>query len=137
MGCAPVCICASQDTPILTPHGEVPIADLREPNDHLCALLEGLAAAPGVRVAVLSGRSIESLDRFIGHLPLALVAEHGVWSRAWGGEWTRCRRMRNYRIDGPPAVRAFLARFPECRRGDQGLTAPAKSPHMKREPLWR
>jgi hypothetical protein len=29
MGCAPLCICASPDTPIATPLGEVPIADLR------------------------------------------------------------------------------------------------------------
>lgn len=63
--------------------------DAAEPNGELCALLEGLALTPGVRVAVVSGRTVESLDRFVGHLPLALVAEHGVWSRAWGSEWTR------------------------------------------------
>jgi hypothetical protein len=30
MGCAPLCICASPDTPIATPFGEIPIASLRE-----------------------------------------------------------------------------------------------------------
>jgi len=29
MGCAPLCICASPDTPIATPNGDVPIAQLR------------------------------------------------------------------------------------------------------------
>jgi hypothetical protein len=29
MGCAPLCICASPDTPIATPEGDKPIADLR------------------------------------------------------------------------------------------------------------
>ena len=65
------------------------VPDAAEPNSELCALLGSLAATPGVRVAVVSGRTVESLERFVGHLPIALVAEHGVWSRAWGGEWTR------------------------------------------------
>ena len=65
-----------------TPDGAAPDAELRE-------LLGALAASPGVKVAVVSGRTLESLARFVGDLPIALVAEHGVWSRPWGGTWTR------------------------------------------------
>jgi trehalose 6-phosphate synthase/phosphatase len=70
----------------------VPIASTPQaaaPDPELLELLERLAACPGVRVAVVSGRTLESLARFLGRLPVALVAEHGVWSRAWGGEWQR------------------------------------------------
>ncbi len=63
--------------------------DAAAPDEELCALLAGLAEAPNVRVAVVSGRTVESLERFLGRLPLALVAEHGVWTRTWGGKWTR------------------------------------------------
>jgi trehalose 6-phosphate synthase/phosphatase len=65
------------------------IPDAAAPDDELCQLLGELAACPGVKVAVVSGRTLDSLARFLGHLPIALVAEHGVWSRSWGGAWTR------------------------------------------------
>jgi trehalose 6-phosphate synthase/phosphatase len=52
-------------------------------------LLRELAGLPGVRVAVVSGRTRPSLEGLLGTLPIALVAEHGVWTRRWnGGEWT-------------------------------------------------
>jgi trehalose 6-phosphate synthase/phosphatase len=63
--------------------------DAAAPDAELLGLLGELAALPSVKLAVVSGRTLESLTRFLGELPLALVAEHGVWSRAWGGEWVR------------------------------------------------
>lgn len=45
-------------------------------------LLDRLAAAPGVEVAVVSGRTREDLELFLGHYPFALVAEHGAAVRA-------------------------------------------------------
>jgi trehalose 6-phosphate synthase/phosphatase len=48
-----------------------------------------LAAAPGNEVHVVSGRRREDLERFLGSLPIALHAEHGLWSRAPGADWER------------------------------------------------
>ena len=46
-------------------------------------LLRNLSALPGVTVAVVSGRSRESLDRLLSGAPeISLVAEHGGWKRA-------------------------------------------------------
>jgi trehalose 6-phosphate synthase/phosphatase len=43
---------------------------------------------PGVVVAVISGRDRESLDGWLGHLPVRLVAEHGYWVRGSApGSW--------------------------------------------------
>ncbi len=51
-------------------------------------LLTALAGLRGVRVAVVSGRTKDSLEVLLGTLPIALVAEHGVWTRDWGkSEW--------------------------------------------------
>ena len=63
-----------------TPEAARPDADLHE-------LLLELAGLGGVRVGIVSGRNKDSLDDFVGDVPVALVAEHGVWVRPEGGEW--------------------------------------------------
>jgi trehalose 6-phosphate synthase len=49
------------------------------------AVLRDLSALPGVRVAVVSGRTRESLERLLSGVPgLIQVAEHGGWRRVTG-----------------------------------------------------
>jgi trehalose 6-phosphate synthase/phosphatase len=55
--------------------------DLAGPDRNLRELLGALAAKPGVNVHVISGRRRETLDRWLGELPIGLHAEHGYWSR--------------------------------------------------------
>jgi trehalose 6-phosphate synthase/phosphatase len=62
----------------------VPFASLPElaaPDAPLLALLSDLAARADTRVHIVSGRSRDSLDAWLGHLPLGLHAEHGYWTR--------------------------------------------------------
>jgi trehalose 6-phosphate synthase/phosphatase len=63
----------------LVPFARAP--DLAAPDRDLLDLLAALAARPGVRVHILSGRRRETLERWLGALPLGLHAEHGYWSR--------------------------------------------------------
>jgi trehalose 6-phosphate synthase/phosphatase len=68
----------------------VPLArcpDLAVPDDELLLLLEQLALTDGMHVDVVSGRPREALERWFGHLPLSLWAEHGFWRRQDGGVW--------------------------------------------------
>ncbi|MDQ3930410.1 MAG: bifunctional alpha,alpha-trehalose-phosphate synthase (UDP-forming)/trehalose-phosphatase, partial [Chloroflexota bacterium] len=59
------------------------------PGDDVMQLLAGLCETPGNRVVLISGRDKETLDRWFGHLPMGLVAEHGVWARQpHAGTWT-------------------------------------------------
>jgi trehalose 6-phosphate synthase/phosphatase len=70
----------------LVPYAAMP--DLAFPDQDLRALLAELAARPGWNVHVLCGRRRESLEAWLGDVPIGLHAEHGVWSR-WPGEpWT-------------------------------------------------
>jgi trehalose 6-phosphate synthase/phosphatase len=55
--------------------------DLAAPDPPLRELLGALAAKPGTRVHVVSGRRKEPLERWLGDLSVGLHAEHGYWSR--------------------------------------------------------
>lgn len=64
-----------------------PLPDLAAPDAVLLELLRDLAARPATTVHVVSGRSRDSLDHWLGHLPIGLHAEHGFWSRDEAGTW--------------------------------------------------
>ena len=66
----------------LVPHASVP--ELATPDEPLLDLLRTLAARPRTAVHVVSGRSRESLERWLGRLPIGLHADHGFWSRPAG-----------------------------------------------------
>jgi trehalose 6-phosphate synthase/phosphatase len=55
--------------------------ELAAPDDETLELLAALAARPGMRVDIVSGRMHETLEAWLGHLPVSLWAEHGFWHR--------------------------------------------------------
>ncbi len=65
----------------------VPQPEAAAPDAELRALLRVLAADPGNRVAIVSGRIRVQLEAWLGDLPLTLVAEHGIWMRPPGEPW--------------------------------------------------
>ncbi|MFZ5482218.1 MAG: bifunctional alpha,alpha-trehalose-phosphate synthase (UDP-forming)/trehalose-phosphatase [Myxococcota bacterium] len=69
----------------------VPIAprpELAGPDDALFELLSRLAERADVHL--VSGRPWSELDRWFGHLPIGLFAEHGLWRRTDPrGDWRR------------------------------------------------
>lgn len=86
-----------------------PLPHLAAPDRGLFEVLEQLAAHPELEVHVVSGRKRDSLDGWLGHLPIALHAEHGLWSRGRdGGEWIQ-RPIAS--PEWIPQVRPFLETF--------------------------
>jgi trehalose 6-phosphate synthase/phosphatase len=66
----------------------VPLAPTPEraaPDDDLLALLGELATVPRIQLEIVSGRPRATLERWLGHLPVALWAEHGFWHRRHPG----------------------------------------------------
>lgn len=57
------------------------------PDAQLLHLLKKLSDLPENVVVVISGRKHETLHEWLGHLPINLVAEHGVWSKNAGAQW--------------------------------------------------
>ena len=66
----------------LMPYTATP--ELAHPDPQLLSLLEALAARREVEVHVMSGRQRGEIERWLGHLPLHLHAEHGLWVRPRG-----------------------------------------------------
>jgi len=83
----------------------IPFADRPEQArvpEELAALLQSLAASPGIQVAIVSGRPRDGLERLFPASPsLWLIAEHGGWMRA-DGAWSEA-------VPGEPRDLADLA----------------------------
>ncbi len=78
---------------------------LARPDAELLELLGALGAAAGNEVAIVSGRPRRDLEEWFGALPIALVAEHGVWLRPKDGEW---RMLKLITTDWKDRVRPIL-----------------------------
>ena len=76
-----------------------------QPDQELLDLLAALAANPQNRVVIISGRDRATLQRWLGHLPLDFIAEHGVWLRQAGEEW---RLFQELRADWKQELRPLL-----------------------------
>lgn len=78
------------------------------PDETVLSLVEDLSAVENNEVVVVSGRDRHTLERWLGHLPIALAAEHGVWIRPKGGDWATIEPMSDA---WKPRVRQVLDIF--------------------------
>jgi trehalose 6-phosphate synthase/phosphatase len=69
----------------LAPYQKVP--SLALPSDDLLQLLKQLSSDPANDMIIISGRDAQTLDNWLGHLPLTLVAEHGAYVKYKNEEW--------------------------------------------------
>jgi trehalose 6-phosphate synthase/phosphatase len=72
----------------LVPLNDTP--ELAKPDPALIDLLRALASRQGTVVHIIAGRGRETLESWLGDLPVTLWAEHGLWRREVGTrEWRR------------------------------------------------
>jgi trehalose 6-phosphate synthase/phosphatase len=57
------------------------------PDTELLQILQSLCDDPHNRIVLTSGRDYETLDKWLGHLPLDIIAEHGAWYKDHGKFW--------------------------------------------------
>jgi len=105
------------------------------PNEYLYSLLKKLVKNPDNAVVVISGRDKETLEKWVGHLPIGIVAEHGVWNKDMDGEWTHADFLETeWKEEIRPIMESFVDRTPgsfieekhfslvwHYRKADQGL----------------
>jgi trehalose 6-phosphate synthase/phosphatase len=96
----------------LVPYTATP--ELARPDPALLELLAALAARPRAEVHVVSGRARETLEHWLGALPIVLHAEHGFWSRQVGStEWTATGELGgSWREPALTILRDVTARTP-------------------------
>jgi trehalose 6-phosphate synthase/phosphatase len=78
------------------------------PSRKLKNLLTDLANHEKNDLVVISGRDHETLERWLGDLPVNLVGDHGLWHRAKGDAWKKTLTIDN---SWKPAVFNVLERF--------------------------
>lgn len=88
--------------------------ELARPDPALIDLLGALASRPHTEVHVVSGRGRETLEQWLGALPVVLHAEHGFWSRGTNGSgWTPIAELTGeWREPALAILRDFTARTP-------------------------
>lgn len=87
--------------------------DLAAPDDDVRELLRSLAAREGTRVHMLSGRRRGDLERWFGDLGIGLYAEHGLWLRPPGQDWTMLTEpVAKWKDKVRPIMEVFENRVP-------------------------
>jgi trehalose 6-phosphate synthase/phosphatase len=69
----------------LTPFFNLPA--LAKPDNLLLDILDNIARNPRNSVYIVSGRDSQTLDNWLGHLPVNIIAEHGARVRYYQGQW--------------------------------------------------
>lgn len=88
---------------------------LARPDSAVLHLLRRLGERPHTLVHVISGRPRDVLERWLGHLPVALWAEHGFWYRPRGEvDWIATAPLQNGWHD---KVEAIVRRFTTATPG--------------------
>lgn len=65
------------------------------PDEDLLKILKALTEDPNNTVVIISGRDYHTLETWLGHLKVDMVAEHGAWYKDHGGAWRARRDLTN------------------------------------------
>ena len=83
------------------------------PDQELLDLLQHLTLDPKNRLVIISGRDRQTLDSWLGHLDVDIIAEHGVWLKETGEGWHTLRNLRNdWKKDIRPVLELQVDRTP-------------------------
>jgi trehalose 6-phosphate synthase/phosphatase len=98
----------------------VPLArapELAAPDEELLDLIVRLTDTPGLDVEIVSGRPRDTLEAWLGHLPVVLWAEHGFWRRARRGDgWEAAAHVApDWMQRIAPILQQFTASTPGSR----------------------
>ncbi|MDP3919925.1 MAG: bifunctional alpha,alpha-trehalose-phosphate synthase (UDP-forming)/trehalose-phosphatase [Candidatus Omnitrophota bacterium] len=86
----------------------VPDPEKACPDEALLRTLRTLTEQPNTELVIISGRDRNTLENWIGKLPVGIVAEHGAYLRRKGESWTS---MVPKTADWKPQIRHILELF--------------------------
>jgi trehalose 6-phosphate synthase/phosphatase len=84
------------------------------PSEELLELLQTLKEKSNPDIVILSGRSREDLDKWLGNMPVNLTAEHGTWIRdCKKREWIQLKPLSGeWKKDILPILEVYTDRLP-------------------------
>lgn len=86
---------------------------MAKPDTVLINLLKKLSTNPENRVVIISGRDRETLEKWLGHIPLDIIAEHGVWLKERGSTWESITKHKSvWKNELRPILDAYVNRTP-------------------------
>lgn len=108
---------------------------MAKPDNELYKLMHELSSDPANRVVLISGRNHETLEEWLGHLKMDMIAEHGAWTKFHGDEWRSISGLTDdWKKDVLPVLNTYTDRTPgsfieekafslvwHFRRTDEGL----------------
>ena len=95
----------------LTPFAKRP--GLAKPGAELLKLLARIADDAQNEIVLISGRSRADLQNWFAALPIALVAEHGVWIKEKNGDWRMLKPLHNdWKLKLLPILENYADRVP-------------------------
>lgn len=84
-----------------------------KPTPALLKLLGQLAAPPANKVVIISGRDHNTLETWLGHLPLDFASEHGLWLKESGSQWRLLHQQDNsWKKEAKAILDEFTRRLP-------------------------
>jgi len=93
--------------------GFQPDPQMAKPDNVLLQLLKKLTSNKKNRVVIISGRDRETLNNWLGHMPLDIIAEHGVWLKEKGAEWESITKLKSlWKSEFKPILDTYVNRTP-------------------------
>jgi trehalose 6-phosphate synthase/phosphatase len=84
-----------------------------QPDEEVSDLLARLARSRRNDVVMVSGRDKETLDQWLAPLGVGLIAEHGVWIKEPGGEWSAVENLKDdWKLQVRPLLELYVDRTP-------------------------
>ncbi|MGI4020914.1 MAG: bifunctional alpha,alpha-trehalose-phosphate synthase (UDP-forming)/trehalose-phosphatase [Janthinobacterium lividum] len=82
------------------------------PDAELYQVLQNLTSDPQNKVIIISGRDYQTLEKWFGHLPITLIADHGAWQKL-NGEWESAPALNaSWKKIVSPVLETFADRTP-------------------------
>lgn len=86
---------------------------LAVPDPELIETLAALGSHPANQVTIISGRPRAALEEWFGHLPISLIAEHGVWLRPKDEDWRMPKAVTgDWKERVRPILQLYVDRLP-------------------------
>jgi trehalose 6-phosphate synthase/phosphatase len=93
----------------LAPYQKMP--SMAAPSEELMQLLAGLTLDPDNDIVIISGRDVDTLQRWLGKLPLNMIAEHGASIKYKDGTWDQPAQINTeWKEQVRPLMQLFVDR---------------------------